>query len=76
MNLQAVSYRPESLTETIERYVRSRTGGSIRGLVVQVRDEEVVLSGRTSSYYNKQLATHAALEALEDVPLSNEIEVH
>lgn len=76
MNLQAVSYSPESLTETIERYVRSRTGASIRGLSVQVRDEEVVLTGRTSSYYNKQLATHAALDALEDVPLSNEIEVY
>ena len=47
-----------------------------RRVQVPVRDDEVVLTGRTSSYYNKQLATHAALEALEDTPLSNDIEVH
>jgi hypothetical protein len=36
----------------------------------------VTLTGRTTSFYNKQLATHAALEALVGQTLSNLIEVN
>ena len=75
MALQMKSESPRSLRETIERSVQSRTGGMIRGLRVDVADGEVVLSGRTSTYYSKQLATHAALGAAEDLSLTNEIEV-
>lgn len=63
------------IADTVERYVRLRTGGTIRSLRVEVSDGEVILSGRTSTYYNKQLATHAALDAASKLSLTNEIEV-
>jgi len=44
-------------------------------LKVEVTNREIILSGRTTTYYDKQLATHAALAALEDFSLTNEIEV-
>jgi osmotically-inducible protein OsmY len=62
-----------TLEERVEQVVLSRTSGRIRGLRVQVQDGRVVISGRTSTYYNKQLATHAALEAATAV--QNEVEV-
>jgi hypothetical protein len=67
--------RSHEIAETVARYVRLRTGGSIHNLHVDVRDGEVLLTGRTSTYYNKQLATHAALDAAADLSLTNGIEV-
>lgn len=64
-----------SLAELVEQLVAARTGGRIRDLRVDVEDRGVVLSGRTATYYNKQLATHAVLDQLDGVSLSNEIEV-
>ncbi len=66
---------PREIADTVERYVRLRTGGTIRSLHVEVHDGEVLLSGRTATYYNKQLATHAALDAASEMSLTNEIEV-
>ena len=66
---------PREIADTVERYVRLRTGGTIRSLHVEVHDGEVLLSGRTATYYNKQLATHAALDAASTMSLTNEIEV-
>ena len=63
------------IAETVERYVRLRTGGTIRSLHVEVQDGEVILTGRTSTYYNKQLATHAALDAADELSLTNDIQV-
>ncbi len=68
-------FSARELADTVERYVRLRTGGTIRSLHVEVSDGEVVLSGHTSTYYNKQLATHAALDAASEFSLTNEIEV-
>lgn len=78
MTLQTYSRGSQSLVEDIERFVLSRTNGMIRGLRVELVDGDVVLSGRASTYYAKQLATHAALRAAEDeaISLSNEIEVY
>lgn len=66
---------PGEIADTVERYVRLRTGGTIRSLRVEVHDGEVLLTGRTSTYYNKQLATHAALDAASHMSLVNDIEV-
>jgi hypothetical protein len=64
------------LASRIENVILGRTGGTIYGLRVDVRDDgSVVLSGRTTTYYNKQLATHAAQSATRDCALSNQIEV-
>jgi hypothetical protein len=74
-----VSIRPvaaESLGDQITRLVQSRTGGRIDGLNVEVVDRDVVISGRTTTYYLKQLATHAALDlAGQFSSLTNDIAV-
>ena len=61
----AVSIRgglSETLAEEITRLVQSKTGGQILGLHVDVAGADVTISGRTTTYYLKQLATHAALD--------------
>jgi len=64
------------LAEEIEGLVQRRTGGQIRGLHVEVYQDRVIISGRTSTYYSKQLAQHAAMDAAGHECLSNEIEVY
>ena len=66
---------PQSLAEKIELAVQVRTGGRIRGLQVCVRGGEVVIGGRASSYYTKQLVTHAAMDACDEFLVTNEVEV-
>jgi hypothetical protein len=66
----------ESLAEEITRLVQSRTGGQIVGLNVSVAGADVIISGRTTTYYLKQLATHAALDlAGRFATLTNDIVV-
>ena len=64
------------LAEEIEGLVQRRTGGQIRGLHVEVYGDRVIITGRTSTYYAKQLAQHAAMDAAGHDCLSNEIEVY
>jgi hypothetical protein len=75
MDLQTCSESSQTLVERIEQYVQSRTGGMIRGLHVEIVGDDVFVSGRTSTYYNKQLATHAVLAAVQGINLTNDIEV-
>ncbi len=75
MRLQTCFESPNSLQEHVEQLVRSRTGGMIRELKVEVLSDSIVLSGCTATYYTKQLATHAALGLLDDTTLTNDIEV-
>ena len=66
----------QDLSHSIEAVIRTRTSGLIRGLHILVLDDgEVVINGRTTTYYAKQLATHAALEVCDDRILTNDIEV-
>lgn len=65
-----------ALAERIERLVRQRTTGLVRDLKVAALPGEIVLTGRASTYYAKQLATHAALDAVEHLTLTNDIEVY
>ncbi len=65
----------DDLITRVERIVRCRTGGRVHDLRVDADDSSVVLSGVCSTYYAKQLATHAALGELGDQTLTNEIEV-
>jgi hypothetical protein len=66
----------ESLGEQITRLVQSRTGGRIHGLNVEVIGRDVIISGRTTTYYVKQLATHAALDlAGQFTTLTNDVTV-
>jgi hypothetical protein len=66
-------YCPQTLAHFIEQVIRTRT--IVRGLRVEIIDDEVFVTGRTTTYYAKQLATHAALEACDQRALTNDIEV-
>ena len=62
MSYALVPSSPEllELIEHVEQAVHARTEhGRIRGLSIRIDEGCLVVSGRTSTYYNKQLATHA-----------------
>uniref|UniRef100_A0A7C2JZT8 BON domain-containing protein n=1 Tax=Schlesneria paludicola TaxID=360056 RepID=A0A7C2JZT8_9PLAN len=65
----------QSVADQIERVVRSRTGGRIRDLRVSVRGDRVVISGETSTFYDKQLASHAALQSVDSLLVQNDLVV-
>jgi hypothetical protein len=76
MELDMLPGAQQALADRVERLVRERTSGLIRGLRIEVTPGEIVLNGRASTYYAKQLATHAALDACEHLTLTNDIEVY
>jgi hypothetical protein len=59
----------------LERSVQARTGWRVRQLAVEIHPGRVVLRGRASSYYVKQLAQHGVRELLPHVRLENSIAV-
>ena len=61
--------------DQLEAHVQSRLNGRIRDLRLLVRGHGLVLQGRASTYYAKQLAQHAVMDATELSILANEIEV-
>jgi hypothetical protein len=62
-------------SEELERLLRQRLHGQARHLHVVLRENRIVLQGRTSSYYVKQLAQTVVLQTLGRTLLVNEIEV-
>jgi len=66
---------PADRHQELERHIQHRTGGRVRGLCVEVGNGQVVLRGRTSSYYVKQLAQHGVWDVLPEAPLANDIVV-
>jgi hypothetical protein len=52
-----------------------RLGAQVRDFEILVTDEGVCLRGRVSTYYAKQLAQHAVMNATRIPILANEIEV-
>lgn len=56
----------QSLLELVREVVTRRTNGTIYNLEVSLDDGVVVIQGRTSRYYHKQLATSAVLDELSD----------
>jgi len=65
----------ERLAASIEREVQRQTSGGIRDLAVEVSRDRVLLKGRCSTYYCKQLAQHAAMGVQGSHALTNDIEV-
>jgi hypothetical protein len=63
------------LVESLRDTIRSQTNGQIRGLEVTLDGTAIVISGRTSRYYYKQLATSAVLRAAEQHDLTNHIQI-
>ena len=76
MELQTFPDARQALAARVERTIREKTSGLIRDLRVDVGVGEIVLTGRAATYYAKQLATHAALDACESLTLTNDIEVY
>ncbi len=63
------------LAESLRDSIRAKTNGGIRSLEVTVNGASVVISGRTTRYYYKQLATSAAMALVNQRELQNDIDV-
>ncbi len=61
--------------DQLEVHVQSRLNGRVRDLRLLVRGHGLVLRGRASTYYAKQLAQHGVMDASGLPILANEIEV-
>jgi hypothetical protein len=60
----------------LETRVRVRLGAHIRDIQVAWRDDRLVLRGRSSTYYAKQIAQHLVMEVTSIPIIANEIEVY
>ncbi len=70
-----LEYHPRSAIPRLESLVRTRSFGRVRDLRLELSGEGLILHGRATSYYVKQLAQQAVLEAGSLSLLANEIEV-
>lgn len=61
--------------DQLEARLQWRLGGRVRGLRVVGGEKGLVIQGYARTYYAKQLAQHAVMEATELPILANEIEV-
>lgn len=59
----------------LTRRIDNKTFRQVRNLHVIHEAGRVVLSGRSESYYIKQLATHAVLDLMPDAAVENSIDV-
>jgi len=59
----------------LERKIAQHTGGRIRDLRLEEVGDSVILSGRTTTYYVKQLASQIALDESCTITFQNSIEV-
>jgi hypothetical protein len=61
---------------SIERHIAERTWGRVHRLAVEVADDGVRVTGWVRSYYVKQLAIQACLEALDGLaPARLEVDI-
>ncbi len=63
------------LRKELEDRILVLTGKRIRNLEIQFSQEEVILSGDTSTYYVKQLAQHGVRDLMPTIRLHNRINV-
>lgn len=70
-------YQPgtRELLQALERLVLMRTSRRVRDLAIELSPERIVLRGRASSFYVKQLAQHGVREIMPHVCLENTIAV-
>ncbi len=61
--------------EQIQQLVASRIRGRIRELQICVRGDTLVISGHATTYYSKQLATHAVLDVSDARVIQNDVVV-
>ena len=79
MNEPLCEHQAELLTvhelDELRAHIRQRSSGWVRNLRLLVRGRGLVLQGHVSTYYAKQLAQQAIMEASSLPILANEIEV-
>lgn len=66
MNVSTCSAVPVTTIEQIRNRVVAATHHAISDLDISLLGRELVLTGRSRTFYAKQLATHAALEAMHE----------
>jgi osmotically-inducible protein OsmY len=66
---------PPAASGDVEEAIKRRCGWQIRDLEVDIRNRHVVLRGRASCYYAKQLAQHTATTLTGQADLENRIVV-
>jgi hypothetical protein len=62
-------------TMELQTRIHCRLGGLVREFRLMVVDKGLILRGHAHTYYAKQLAQHAVMEATRLPILANEIEV-
>lgn len=65
----------EELATLIEQAVQRETGRGVDDLTVEISQQGILLRGRCTTYYTKQLAQHAAMSMPGGERLINSIEV-
>jgi len=73
--MNAMTCRVRLEIEQLEARVRGRLAGRVRQLQLLGREDGLILKGQSPTYYGKQLAQHAVMEACEVPIVANEIEV-
>ncbi len=68
-------YDAECLAARIEQVVWHATAAGVKNLRVELRDDQVILTGRCRTYYTKQIAQHVAMETAAGWSVVNRIEV-
>jgi hypothetical protein len=68
---------PVTLSRLVHRMIDDRTGGRVLGLSVAIAQVTIVVSGRTRTFCQKQLALAAMVEAIkaESLKLIDNIDV-
>ena len=61
--------------DELQAVLHRRLLGRVRGFCLIIKDQGVILRGQTHTYYAKQMAQHAVMEAAHLPILANEIEV-
>ncbi|MDA0282305.1 MAG: hypothetical protein O3B13_17765 [Planctomycetota bacterium] len=72
---ETAAVTPERLLEAVIESVAHRTNGQIRDLAVSISNGVAKLTGKTSRYYYKQLATSGVLDGEFELDVENEISV-
>ena len=66
---------PSQELDQLEIHLQCQLNGRVRDFRLVARGRGLILRGRSRSYYGKQLAQHAVMEAVNLPIVANEIEV-
>ena len=71
-----IHHDPSSSLDELQAHVRRRLAGRVRHLQVLNQTNGIIITGRTATYYAKQLAQQAVMEASVLPIIANDIEVY